>query len=154
MLILTTYSYYRSQIQGSEQSELITELLGNHSVLDPPDPIPNSEVKWYCADDSVGSPHVKVGHCQAFILKAPIVYYRGFFMRVTKSTHRTGSIWSNPVSALSGWCGQRGKKGTLLQIGVVLHRLQHVLYAQCWLALLESDHRSARQRSKMTWLQL
>ncbi len=40
-------------------------LLGNHSVLDPPDPIPNSEVKWISADDSVGSPHVKVGHCQA-----------------------------------------------------------------------------------------
>jgi hypothetical protein len=40
-------------------------LLGNNSVLDPPDPIPNSEVKWNCADDSVGSPHVKVGHCQA-----------------------------------------------------------------------------------------
>jgi hypothetical protein len=44
-----------------------TELLGNNSVLDPPDPIPNSEVKRNCADDSVGSPHVKVGHCQALI---------------------------------------------------------------------------------------
>ena len=46
-----------------------TELLGNNSVLDPPDPIPNSEVKRNCADDSVGSPHVKVGHCQALIRK-------------------------------------------------------------------------------------
>ena len=46
-------------------------LLGNNSVLDPPDPIPNSEVKWNCADDSVGSPHVKVGHCQALIPKTP-----------------------------------------------------------------------------------
>ena len=83
-MILTTYSNYRSQIQGSEQSELITELLGNHSVLDPPDPIPNSEVKWYCADDSVGSPHVKVGHCQAFNNKKPgvIKLTPGFFMRV------------------------------------------------------------------------
>jgi hypothetical protein len=44
---------------------LITGLLGNHSVLDPPDPIPNSEVKRNRADDSVGSLHVKVGHCQA-----------------------------------------------------------------------------------------
>ena len=50
---------------------LITELLGNNSVLDPPDPIPNSEVKRNCADDSVGSPHVKVGHCQALIQEAP-----------------------------------------------------------------------------------
>ena len=47
----------------------ITGLLGNNSVLDPPDPIPNSEVKRNSADDSVGSPHVKVGHCQAFIPK-------------------------------------------------------------------------------------
>ncbi len=31
----------------------------------PPDPIPNSVVKRNSADDSVGSPHVKVGHCQA-----------------------------------------------------------------------------------------
>ena len=46
-----------------------TGLLGNNSVLDPPDPIPNSEVKRNCADDSVGSPHVKVGHCQALIQK-------------------------------------------------------------------------------------
>ncbi len=54
---------------------LQNSLLGNNSVLDPPDPIgmphhPNSEVKRNCADDSVGSrdagpPHVKVGHCQA-----------------------------------------------------------------------------------------
>ena len=42
---------------------------GDHSRLDPPDPIPNSEVKRMRADDSVGSPHVKVGHCQDFILK-------------------------------------------------------------------------------------
>ncbi len=31
----------------------------------PPDPIPNSVVKRNRADDSVGSPHVKVGHRQA-----------------------------------------------------------------------------------------
>jgi hypothetical protein len=26
--------------------------------------MPNSEVKYSCADGSVGSPHVRVGHCQ------------------------------------------------------------------------------------------
>jgi hypothetical protein len=31
-------------------------LLGNNSVLDPPDPFPNSEVKRFSADDSVGVP--------------------------------------------------------------------------------------------------
>ena len=36
--------------------------------MEPPDPIPNSEVKQTHADDSVGFPHVKVGHRQAFIL--------------------------------------------------------------------------------------
>jgi hypothetical protein len=35
--------------------------------LEPPDPIPNSEVKQLSADDSVGLPHVKVGHCQVLI---------------------------------------------------------------------------------------
>ena len=34
-----------------------------HSILVPPDPMPNSEVKRYCADGSVGLPHVRVGHC-------------------------------------------------------------------------------------------
>ena len=48
-----------------------TELLGDISVCDPPDSIPNSEVKASCADDSMGSPHVKVGHRQAFKFKRP-----------------------------------------------------------------------------------
>ena len=33
--------------------------------MDPPDPMPNSEVKRNSADGSVGSPHVRVGHRQA-----------------------------------------------------------------------------------------
>jgi hypothetical protein len=36
-------------------------------------------VKRNCADDSVGSPHVKVGHCQALKLKTPIVNSIGVF---------------------------------------------------------------------------
>ena len=40
-------------------------LLGEHSTVVPPDPFPNSEVKRSCADGSVGSPHVRVGHRQA-----------------------------------------------------------------------------------------
>ena len=42
---------------------------GDNSRLEPPDPIPNSAVKRTYADDSVGFPHVKVGHRQVFILK-------------------------------------------------------------------------------------
>ena len=33
--------------------------------MEPPDPIPNSEVKRFSADGSVGFPHVRVGHRQA-----------------------------------------------------------------------------------------
>ena len=42
-------------------------LSGSHSEVVPPDPIPNSEVKRLSADDSMGFPHVKVGHRQTFI---------------------------------------------------------------------------------------
>ena len=42
-----------------------TELLDDHRALEPPDPIPNSEVKRCIADGSVGLPHVRVGHRQA-----------------------------------------------------------------------------------------
>ena len=40
-------------------------MLGDHSIVVPPDPIPNSAVKRNRADGSVGSPHVRVGHRQA-----------------------------------------------------------------------------------------
>ena len=46
-----------------------TSLPGGNGKWEPPDPIPNSEVKLLSADDSVGPPHVKVGHCQALIQK-------------------------------------------------------------------------------------
>ena len=42
----------------------------DNRALEPPDPIPNSEVKRCIADGSVGSPHVRVGHRQAPFLKA------------------------------------------------------------------------------------
>ena len=43
-------------------------MLGDHSIVDPPDSMPNSEVKRNSADGSVGFPHVRVGHRQALIL--------------------------------------------------------------------------------------
>ena len=45
----------------------INGLPDDHSEYEPPDPIPNSEVKVLSADGSVGSPHVRVGHRQALI---------------------------------------------------------------------------------------
>jgi hypothetical protein len=45
-----------------------TNLPGGHRERVPPDPIPNSEVKTFIADGSMGLPHVRVGHRQAFNL--------------------------------------------------------------------------------------
>ena len=53
------------------KSESQTSFPGGNSDLEPPDPIPNSEVKRISADGSVGSPHVRVGHCQDLTPKSP-----------------------------------------------------------------------------------
>ena len=42
-----------------------TSLLDDHRVVEPPESLPNSEVKRNIADGSVGIPHVRVGHRQA-----------------------------------------------------------------------------------------
>ena len=52
---------------------------GGHSEREPPDPISNSEVKTLSADASVGSPHVKVGHCQDFIPNPSVLRNWGVF---------------------------------------------------------------------------
>ena len=61
-------------------------MLGDHSEVEPPDPIPNSEVKRFSADGSVGSPHVRVGHCQAPNKITLTGNGQGFFM---------SEIWCN-----------------------------------------------------------
>jgi hypothetical protein len=55
------------------------DMPGGHSKWEPPDPISNSEVKLLSADDSVGSPHVKVGHCQALKLNKSAAFLVGDF---------------------------------------------------------------------------
>ena len=54
-------------------------LSDEHSELEPPDPIPNSEVKRLSADGSVGSPHVRVGHRQALYDKRLNALHWGVF---------------------------------------------------------------------------
>ena len=61
-----------------------TSLLGEHSESEPPDPIPNSEVKPLSADDSVAGCHAKVGNCQAFNTKTQSLMRLGFFLPVGK----------------------------------------------------------------------
>ena len=48
--------------------------------MEPPESIPNSEVKRSIADGSVGPPHARVGHRQALILKPPSGNGWGFFL--------------------------------------------------------------------------
>ncbi len=54
--------------ENEKQLSELKNLLGDHIVLDPPDSMPNSEVKRNSVDGSVGSPHVRVEHRQALIL--------------------------------------------------------------------------------------
>ena len=57
------------------------ELPDDNSEREPPDSIPNSEVKPLSADGSVGLPHVRVGHCQACYLKTlELIVLEGFFL--------------------------------------------------------------------------
>ena len=56
-----------------------TSLLGDHSEREPPDPIPNSEVKPLSANDSVALCHAKVGNRQALNIKSPSVTRWAFF---------------------------------------------------------------------------
>jgi hypothetical protein len=60
----------------------INGLPDGYSEREPPDPFPNSEVKTLSADDSVGLPHVKVGHCQALILKTRRPESAGFLLPI------------------------------------------------------------------------
>ncbi len=52
-------------IKGQDVERRQKNLPGGESAVVPPDPMPNSEVKRRSADGSVGSPHARVGNCQA-----------------------------------------------------------------------------------------
>src|SRR5689334_18666437 len=58
---------------GSESATAHNGLPGGNSGREPPDPIPNSEVKTSSADGSVGLSHARVGHRQAFNAKPPVL---------------------------------------------------------------------------------
>ena len=57
---------------------LHTGLLDDNRAVEPPESIPNSEVKRSIADGSVGLPHVRVGHRQALIQSPSSVRCWGF----------------------------------------------------------------------------
>jgi hypothetical protein len=61
--------------------------------LEPPDPIPNSEVKRLSADGSVGFPHVRVGHRQALIPNALQYPCRAFSFTAHQKLSTIASRW-------------------------------------------------------------
>ena len=60
---------------------------GDNSKWVPPDSISNSEVKPLSADDSVGSPHVKVGHRRGINTESPLQSQRAFFVLIAGDTY-------------------------------------------------------------------
>jgi hypothetical protein len=60
--------HFTELLAARKSSRTATSFPGDYSGLEPPETISNSEVKQTRADDSVGFPHVKVGHCQGFFM--------------------------------------------------------------------------------------
>jgi hypothetical protein len=52
---------------------------GDHSMVEPPGPIPNPEVKHCCADGSGAIGPVRVGRCQVYARLFPQRKKPGFF---------------------------------------------------------------------------
>src|SRR5690606_41913614 len=81
----------------------ISGLPGGYSEREPPDPIPNSEVKTLSADGSVGPPHARVGHRQALDSRRPRPSRaRPFFVSGPAPGHvvfRTPAGWFRAPSA-------------------------------------------------------
>jgi hypothetical protein len=84
-------------------------LLGDHSEREPPDPIPNSEVKPLSADDSVAVCHAKVGHCQAPIQKPGPTKARVFFCPRSGRPRLAAQQRQNLAGDVTG-VARRGKK--------------------------------------------
>ena len=77
-------------------------MVDNKSTLVPPDTISNSEVKRRSGDDSVGSPYVKVAHCQPFFLLASVACVVIKLMSIY-NTHATLAFLLPKITAGSLW---------------------------------------------------
>ena len=70
-----------------------TRLPGGHSEREPPDPIPNSEVKLLSADDSVGLSSCESRTLPGIYTKTPTrMTGRGFFMRLMNASLKTPKV--------------------------------------------------------------
>ncbi len=86
---------------------------GGHSGREPPDPIPNSEVKTLCADGSLAVGQVRVGHCQD-PMRTPRRKRRGVFLctaaiiwRQRAKTRRQRDNGITRFAVASTPCGRR-----------------------------------------------
>ena len=79
-------------------------MLGGDSEWEPPDTISNSVVKTLSADDSVGFPHVKIGHRQA-------LYSFGVSERLTAMVAKVSVSWC--VQGIA--CGRERGQGRAVQ---------------------------------------
>ena len=84
----------------------LTALLDDNSELEPPDPFPNSDVKRFSADGSVGSPHVRVGHRQALITNTlDQKWFRVFFYLKSGSGKGHGTATGTRREPIPGGLG-------------------------------------------------
>ena len=93
-----------ANVQSLEQPVL----LGDHSEMEPPDPLPNSEVKRLSANGSVGFPYARVGHRQASNKRQPrsLVWSGLFRVWDLKNRAQSSDRFACPSVAfgnLSGW---------------------------------------------------
>ena len=84
---------------GSESATAHNGLPGGNSGREPPDPIPNSEVKTSSADGSVGLSHARVGHRQAFNSKTPGRKAGGFLFSDELKATLTAASYRYPFSS-------------------------------------------------------
>ena len=71
---------------GTQASQDATVSPDDHSEREPPDPMPNSEVKPLSADGSVEFLHVRVGHRQALIPNRPCSLAAGAVLFVRRKS--------------------------------------------------------------------
>lgn len=104
--------------QCSIAYRLFSGLPGGHSEWEPPDPIPNSEVKPLSADGSAGSPRARVGHRQALNKKAPSCC-SGLFLCVPSFDLRRQAAAVQERPPVRTWrpCRQSGRFPWLYQRG-------------------------------------
>ena len=107
-----------------------TPFPGGHGALVPPDPIPNSEVKRCIADDSVGPPHVKVGHRQVLLQTPLFIKERGFSLGLFGTFSRTDNTLTIHSSGIGCETYDRGYALSTMRLSLEKEG-NHILEPSC-----------------------